>query len=142
MYTDDTRSDSPVVSSRRDGSILVAEDDDEMRRLISDTLRDDGYSVAEVSSGNQLLHHLRTAALHGVPELPDLVISDVRMPGWSGLEVLAILSGLELKTPVVLVTAFGDLELRVQAAELGVRTVIDKPFDLDDLRGAVLDLLS
>ena len=129
------------TAGTRDGLILIAEDDAEMRRLVAEGLRDEGYRVAEASSGAQLLAYLRTAAYYGVPDLPDLVLSDVRMPGWSGLEVLAILDGLDTKTPVVLMTAFGDLELRLHAMEFGARALLDKPFDMDELKDVISGIL-
>jgi DNA-binding NtrC family response regulator len=66
-----------------------------------------------------------------------LIISDVRMPGVSGLDVLATLRREDWSTPVILMTAFGDLETRAEARRLGAKALFDKPFDVDDLRTAV-----
>ncbi|MCC7384649.1 MAG: response regulator transcription factor [Deltaproteobacteria bacterium] len=121
--------------------VLVAEDDTEMRKLVAEALRGEGYRVTEVASGNALLGHLHTSLSFGVPDAPDLVVSDVRMPGWNGLEVLAIAQGLACP-PMLLITAFGDRETHRLAGELGAAAMIDKPFDIDDLLGRVREILA
>jgi CheY-like chemotaxis protein len=64
----------------------------------------------------------------------DLVISDVRMPGSTGLQVFSQMAGAPRIPPFILITAFGGEELHTVASGLGVLAVIDKPFDVDDLR--------
>ena len=63
----------------------------------------------------------------------DLVISDIRMPGASGLDVLATLHSANQPVPVVLMTAFGDRQTHEQALKMGEAALIDKPFELDEL---------
>ena len=70
-------------------------------------------------------------------EHPDVVVTDIRMPGISGIEMLAYLRNCREPTPVILITAFGDEELHGEAARWGASAVLDKPFELDDLRRAV-----
>jgi CheY-like chemotaxis protein len=121
--------------------ILVAEDDAEMRRVIADTLRDDGYDVVELADGGRLLVDV-AARLKGSPEGDsiDLIVSDIRMPICTGLQILEALRLAHWRTPVILMTAFGDDATRRQAE--GLRAVLfDKPFDLDDLRTAVKNML-
>jgi len=117
--------------------LLLAEDDDEMRAMLADVLRADGYLVTEVSDGEEMVSkmlELVDAERHPL----DVIVSDIRMPGHSGLEVLTLVRSLGLQTPVILVTAFGDLKTHRQAESLGVNAVLDKPFDLDDLRTLLL----
>ncbi len=120
--------------------ILLAEDDAEMRALVSDDLRRAGYSVVECADGAALLRRLdsanRTQGL-GV----DLVVSDVRMPELTGLEVLERLRGADPFTPYIVVTAFGSAETRRAAARLGAIAVLDKPFDIKDLLRLVEDAI-
>jgi len=122
--------------------ILLAEDDVEMRRLLAATLRRDGYEVIEAADGIELR---RLVELHLLDnrEHPavDLVITDIRMPGQSGLRVLAGLRSEDWATPVLLITAFGDEATHAEAKRMGAAAVFDKPFDLDDLRTAVLNLV-
>jgi CheY-like chemotaxis protein len=119
--------------------LLVAEDDTEMRVLVASSLRRDGYDVVEVSTGDQLIEALAALPLRSTT--PDLIVSDVRMPGRSGLEILAALRRTGRVTPVILITAFPDAATHAEARRLDA-VVFDKPFDLDDLRTAVLNMVS
>ena len=109
--------------------VALAEDDDDLRSLLATMLRRAGYRVREFSSGSQLLRTLGPAAPDGI----DLVISDIRMPGANGLEVLARLHRGEQPVPVVLMTAFGDRSTHEKALAMGAAALIDKPFELDEL---------
>lgn len=114
--------------------VLVAEDKSEMRTLITNRLRKEGYEVIEAEDGPDLMSQLAASPL---TQRPDVIVSDVRMPGFSGLEVLAHLRLVDRTTPVILITAFGDERLHAEADRLGAAIVLDKPFDLDDLVYAV-----
>jgi CheY-like chemotaxis protein len=91
----------------------------------------DGY----VANGVDLLD---TLAVSSYPQLGsgsfDLVISDVRMPGSTGLQVLLQMAGAPRIPPFILITAFEGEELHAAAEDLGVLAVFDKPFDVDELR--------
>jgi len=119
--------------------ILLAEDDDELRRVIARTLREEGYQVTEASNGFDLLDRIEAAIAWGGRAQPpiSLIISDVRMPGMTGIDVLSILRCAYWATPVILMSAFADATMRLEAAELGAAAVIAKPFDLDELKIAV-----
>jgi DNA-binding NtrC family response regulator len=119
--------------------VLLAEDDRELRWLIARTLRQEGLEVVEVHDGLELLDRVGVALLDNLElDSIDLIVSDVHMPGWSGLEVLAGLNSAGCRTPVVLITAFGDAEIHAAARRLGAIAVLDKPFQLDDLRTLVV----
>jgi two-component system KDP operon response regulator KdpE len=120
--------------------ILVAEDDPEMLRLIVEALREDGNEVHEARDGGRLLVELT----HGDGcdyEHVDLIVSDIRMPVCSGLQIVEALRGAHCLVPIVLMTAFGDDQTRAHAESLGA-LLFDKPFAIDDLRTAVTNLLS
>jgi CheY-like chemotaxis protein len=127
-----------VGQSARPARILLAEDDREMRRLLSSTLWNDGYHVVEAETGVELLDYLNpyipNARVHGRLLAFDGIISDVRMPGLTGLEVLSLLRRYDPSTPVILITAFGDEETHAEAHRLGAVAVLDKPFDMEVLR--------
>lgn len=130
------------VPSRRGQSrarILVAEDDPDLRRLVSAVLAHDGYDVLEVADGTTMLEYL--ASLDGHGNAPQVIVSDVFMPGRSGLDVLVSLRELGISAPVVLMTAFPDHCSQASALELGAVTLLEKPFEIDDLRMIVLNLL-
>lgn len=127
------------VNHRIGPRVVVAEDDEDMRQLICSRLLRDGCEVLEVHNGRELINLLSALVLKNA-ELGrvDVVVSDVRMPGFSGLEALRALRRVDPVTPVVLITAFGDASLHEEAWSLGA-AVFDKPFDLDDLRTVVLN---
>lgn len=121
-------------SSSRRARVLVAEDDRELRRLVTAVLRRCGYVVDEAANGIDMLERLADVTLR--KRTFDLIVSDVRMPGLTGMEVI---EGLQLgdraqsfRTPVIFMTAFGDDDVHAEAARLGA-TILDKPFDLEDL---------
>ncbi|MGE6756694.1 response regulator [Corallococcus sp. AB049A] len=117
--------------------ILVADDQTEMRTLIRKMLVRRGYDVVEAADGPDLVRVLVEGLTAEESRAPDLIITDVRMPGFTGLEVLARLRREQWTTPVILITAFGDVQLHREALRLGAACVLNKPFDMDELRGAV-----
>lgn len=119
--------------------LLLAEDDFELRELLACVLRADGHEVIEASDGNQLWALLSREDTVGNGF--SLVVSDVRMPGLSAFDVLARLQRTVVDTPVILITAFGDQTTHLRALRLGASRVLDKPFDCDELRSVVHDLL-
>jgi DNA-binding response OmpR family regulator len=119
---------------------LVAEDDPDMRALVRATLRREGYEVIEAADGSELAQLVQSEVLQPATRLPvDVIITDVVMPGRTGIDVLNWLRSHDWATPVVLVTAFGSAELHEEARRLGA-AVLDKPFDLDELRRLVRSL--
>jgi CheY-like chemotaxis protein len=132
-----TRSDGLVTS--RQPHVMVVEDDAAMRQLLMRVLGRERYRVTALADGADLL---KTVLASPVDERPSLIISDVRMPGISGLDVLAALRAAELHMPVVLISAFCDEQTLGRAAKLGATCVLSKPFDMDMLRGLALCLLA
>ncbi len=110
-----------------------------MRSLIVMALRKDGFDVTEVADGMRLLVHV--IARDADPERAfDLIISDLRMPVTSGLQILRGLRNSGWTVPFILCTAFGDEPIRKDAERLGA-IYFDKPFELDDLRDVVRGVL-
>jgi DNA-binding response OmpR family regulator len=139
----ETRSDSFVTAGMMPGTrcsrILLAEDDSEMRQLIALCLAKEGHDVVQAADGVQLVAHVTDSLRDGRPV--DLVISDVRMPGLTGFEAIQWLRSLGCRAPVVLITAFGDARTHMESVRRGVVRVLDKPFDLDELRSLAGSLL-
>lgn len=117
--------------------VLVAEDDPEMRRLVVEALRKDGHNVLEASDGGRLLV-LLAAAFDRDPTLGavDVIVSDVRMPVCSGLDLIERLFEARWRVACILITAFGDDQIRRRARAVGA-LLLDKPFSMRDLRDAV-----
>jgi len=106
--------------------ILVVDDDPEMRRLLAEFLRGEGFRVDLAADGQEALRQL-------CEEIFDHVVLDKNLPGESGLEMLPLLRALAPGTPVTLITAFGDSRTHEQAFSRGAYEVLLKPFNLDDL---------
>lgn len=111
----------------------------EMRRLVVEALRADGYEVHEATDGGRLLVNVMTQYAGGDADL-DLIVSDIRMPVCTGLDIVEQLRKTRWNVPVILMTAFGDAGTRARAEALGA-VLFDKPFAIDDLRTAVWNML-
>lgn len=118
--------------------ILLAEDDDDLRQLLALSLTRAGHAVVALEDGYELADHVSLTQVCGGPlKPPDLILSDIRMPGRTGLEVLAWCQSTGLSCPVILLSSFADEQTRAEARRLGVRAFLDKPVDLQVLREAV-----
>ena len=126
-----------LAARRTEMRILVAEDDVEMRRLVVEGLRKEGYDVLEAEDGQQLLD-LLAASRHGAPLSPpvDLIISDVRMPHRNALDVLEELEHCRSCLPIIFMTAFPNEDTRRRAGRIGA-LILDKPLSMQALRSAV-----
>lgn len=123
----------PEAGEGRRLSLVIADDDAAMRTWLRVVLVRLGIDLHEAASGWELLALLAS----GRPI--DLVISDVRMPAPSGLQVLASARTAGCEAPFLLITAFGDDQLRRRAGALGA-AVLDKPFPAAALRRVVAAL--
>jgi DNA-binding response OmpR family regulator len=112
----------------------LAEDDHELRSILATALRREGFNVVEVRNGNELLEQVGSSLLDRRHRMRfDLIITDLRMPGKNGLDILNGLDQGGITTPVLLMTAFSDERTRALARRFGAVGVLDKPFDLDEL---------
>lgn len=127
--------DRPVAVRRP--CVVLAEDDREMRMLVGATLRREGWDVVEASDGIDLLDCIAWVLETRADGDQCVLVSDVRMPGMSGLDALERLRGLGWPGGIILITAFGDAATHSRARDLGASAVLDKPFDLDALCDAI-----
>lgn len=137
----ETEVNEHTTSAVRMPRILVAEDDAEMRRLLVWRLQNAGFDTVECADGYQLLDNLGHPVLSGEPDDFDLIVSDIRMPGVTGLEVLEGIHETEWYAPMILITAFGNDEIHQQAERLGAAGMFDKPFDIDLLIERIREIL-
>jgi DNA-binding response OmpR family regulator len=118
--------------------VLLVEDDEEMRRMLAAALRRDGLRVAEAANGDDAMAWLAPWAMAGRRDAaPDLIVSDIRLPYFSGLEILEGVQITAERVPVILITGFPDDETIERARDLGAACVLAKPFDLADFKRAV-----
>jgi len=106
--------------------ILVVDDDENLRWVTQTQLEDAGYLVSTVASGEAALIALDK-------HRPSLVLTDLKMPGISGLELLQQIRSQEPDLPVVIMTAFGTIQSAVQAVKAGAYDYLTKPIDQEDL---------
>jgi DNA-binding response OmpR family regulator len=121
--------------------ILLAEDDIEMRRMLALQMRNAGFDVIECSDGQQLLERIWDFGPSDSKDHFDLIVSDIRMPGFTGLEVLEGITDTQWFTPMILITAFGDRRTHAEAQRLGATAVFDKPFNVSDLLAKIREIL-
>ncbi len=136
-----TKPSMPQTTSR----ILLAEDDEQLRGALARVLRADGYEVTECGDGLRLREHLGCMLLspEGLgrdPERFDVIVSDIRMPGATGLAVLEGVQLFEEFPPMILITGFGDEETHVKAKRLGAAATLNKPFAAKDLLAKVREI--
>ncbi len=107
-------------------SLLLVEDKRGMRTMLTAALKEDGWEVTAVQDGLEAVGMAAGSSF-------DIVLCDVCLPGADGIEVLEAFTRLRPGTPVVLMTAFGTIDLAVRAMKLGARDFITKPFELGTL---------
>jgi two-component system, NtrC family, response regulator PilR len=108
--------------------VLVVEDEKSMRDLLALLLRKEGYAVEVADGGAQAVSRLAKDAAY------DLVITDVSMPGMTGLELLRHVRKSSPETSVILMTAYGSKETAIEALNDGAAYYVEKPFDLDEMK--------
>ncbi|MBC8180588.1 sigma-54-dependent Fis family transcriptional regulator [candidate division KSB1 bacterium] len=124
-----------MANLERTYSVLVVDDDKNINKLISDTLKlDKVYEVTSVMNGEACLKYLRE-------NIPDLVLLDIQMPGIDGIETLKKIKEYDPRITVVMMSAHGSIERAVQSMKLGSYDFIPKPFDRDRLRISVKNAL-
>lgn len=119
-----------MTAHHTDIRLLVIDDEPDLRTLYELTLLREGYSVDTASNVDDALHALRDAAY-------DLVITDMRLPDGTGLDVLRYLEGAGREEKVMVITAFGSAESAVEALRAGAYDYLTKPVDLKQFRQAV-----
>ncbi len=112
------------MSERR--HVLVVDDDDAMREMVVSVLCDQGFEAHGESGADKALERLRDLDA-------DAVVSDIRMPGRSGLELVAEIRAVRPGTPVILMTAFGSIDSAVESMRAGAFDYITKPFKREEL---------
>ena len=109
--------------------IWIIDDDQSMRWVLDKTLSNNGYRVNAFESGSVALANFKRTALE---ERPALIITDVRMPGINGFELLKQIKNISPQTPIIVMTAYTDLDTTVHAFHEGAFEYLPKPFDIDD----------
>jgi DNA-binding NtrC family response regulator len=115
--------------------ILVVDDEEALRTVLSSELVSEGYDVRTASDGDE--------AISGLQKEPfDLVLLDIKMPRMNGFEVLKFVKEKHPRTKVVMLTGFADLKNAIESKKLGAEDFVSKPYDLVDLLTTIERVLS
>ncbi|MFH1091328.1 MAG: sigma-54 dependent transcriptional regulator, partial [Pseudomonadota bacterium] len=114
--------------------ILVIDDDYRLRQSFEKLLTVEGYTVKTAVSGEEALAMIKD-------EMPDLVITDVRLPGMDGLEAFKAIREIDRKLPVIIMTAYGTTEMAIEATKHGAYDYLLKPFEIPDMLSLIKQAL-
>ena len=118
------------MAERRRAQVWIADDDESIRFVLAEALREAGVEVRAFADADSLRGALARTQ-------PDVVVSDIRMPGTNGLEFLADLRAAGSLLPVIVMSAFTDVASTAAAYRSGAFDYLQKPFDLDEAVAAV-----
>lgn len=110
--------------------ILIVDDQNGIRVLLVEVFSVEGYQTFQASNGKTALEIVRR-------ENPDLVLLDMKIPGMDGLDILKHIKAINPGVKVIMMTAYGELDMIKEATDLGALMHFTKPFDIDELRIAV-----
>jgi two-component system, response regulator, stage 0 sporulation protein F len=110
--------------------ILIVDDQFGIRILLNEVFQKEGYQTFQAANGIQALE---IVTKHD----PDLVLLDMKIPGMDGIEILKRMKVMDPNIRVIIMTAYGELDMIQEARDLGAITHFAKPFDIDDIRAAV-----
>ncbi|TMQ72855.1 MAG: sigma-54-dependent Fis family transcriptional regulator [Candidatus Eisenbacteria bacterium] len=111
-------------------NILVVDDQDSIRHFVGKALEDEGYTVRTAAS----VRETREAIEH---DMPDLLLLDLKLPDGTGIELLREIKRVQPEVPIILMTAFGEVETAVEAMSAGAHWFVKKPFQNDELLALV-----
>lgn len=114
--------------------ILVVDDDPEMRALLLDVLRNEGYEVVEAKDGTEAVLALRAREFN-------VILMDKNMPGPSGLDLLPGFRRVCPRSQIIMMTAFGDVPSYMEAVEKGAVEYLFKPFRMEEMKAAIAKAL-
>jgi two-component system response regulator (stage 0 sporulation protein F) len=110
--------------------VLIVDDQNGIRILLMEVFSSEGYNTFQASNGKLALEIVRQ-------ESPDLVLLDMKIPGMDGLEILKHVKAIDRGIKVIMMTAYGELDMIKEATDLGALMHFTKPFDIDEMRMAV-----
>ncbi|WP_058831452.1 response regulator [Paenibacillus polymyxa] len=110
--------------------VLIVDDQNGIRILLMEVFGSEGYETFQAANGKIALEIVEK-------EPPDLVLLDMKIPGMDGLEILKHLKSMNPDIKVIMMTAYGELDMIKEATELGALMHFTKPFDIDEMRIAV-----
>ena len=126
--------EAPAKAETAPAKLLVVDDERSMRELLSIVLRREGYEITLAENGRAAVDQLERGRF-------DLLISDIRMPDMSGVEVLRAAKRIDQDILGIMITAFASADTAIEAMRLGAHDYLSKPFDVDELKIKVRNAL-
>lgn len=118
------------MSKESKHKVLIVDDQNGIRILLVEVFSSEGYETFQAANGKAALEIVK---LH----TPDLVLLDMKIPGMDGLEILKHIKQMNPDIKVIMMTAYGELDMIKEATDLGALMHFTKPFDIDEMRQAV-----
>ena len=115
-------------------TILIVDDQKGVRRLLEELFKMEGWNVYTASDGIEAVSQVKASS-------PDIVLMDMKMPNMNGLESSSQILALCPDMRIIMMTAYGEMDVVKKALEVGVRRCITKPFDILSLRDLVNELV-
>jgi len=110
--------------------LLIVDDQNGIRVLLVEVFTSEGYQTFQAANGKLALEIVKK-------ESPDLVLLDMKIPGMDGLDILKHIKEIDPAMKVIMMTAYGELDMIKEATDLGALMHFTKPFDIDEMRKAV-----
>ncbi|MFI2859177.1 response regulator [Paenibacillus sp. JSM ZJ436] len=110
--------------------VLIVDDQNGIRILLMEVFSSEGYETFQAANGRIALDIVKS-------QVPDLVLLDMKIPGMDGLEILKHIKQMNPEIKVIMMTAYGELDMIKEATDLGALMHFTKPFDIDEMRMAV-----
>lgn len=107
--------------------VLIVDDQNGIRVLLLEVFSSEGYHTFQAANGKIALEIVKL-------EAPDLVLLDMKIPGMDGLEILKHIKAIDPSIKVIMMTAYGELDMIKEATDLGALMHFTKPFDIDEMR--------
>ncbi|MCF6094072.1 response regulator [Microaerobacter geothermalis] len=120
---------------KKGGRLLIVDDQFGIRALLAEVFGKEGYETFQASNGKQALEIVHEHS-------PHIVILDMKIPGMDGLEILKRIKKTNPHIKVIMMTAYGELEMVREATDLGAISHFTKPFDIDELRKTVEQIIA
>jgi two-component system, response regulator, stage 0 sporulation protein F len=115
-------------------NLLIVDDQYGIRVLLTEIFNKEGYNTFQAANGTQALSIVEK-------DRPGLVLLDMKIPGMDGIEILKRLKTIDSSIQVIMMTAYGELDMIQEAKQLGAISHFSKPFDIDEIRQAVREVL-
>lgn len=114
--------------------LLVVDDQKGIRRLLQELFRREGFEVEVAADGMEAIELVKSS-------VPDVILMDMKMPRMNGLEASETILKMNQDVSIIMMTAYGEIEMMEKAVEVGVKKYITKPFDISVLRDMVKETL-